>query len=155
MDINTYLKYNNIALIDPAQEYQASCIEQYNRKGYLTPRQLNSLRTWAHSPERIAELIHTETAVASTVAEEPKRKNLSVDEVIKILEVIDNQGNVADLVSQLPGRSLGTIQATISRFGGYTRKGQVIGVDQDKFNATCKKYKITTTEDNSTPFDEE
>lgn len=153
MNINTYLKYNNIALIDPEQDYQASCIEQYNRKGYLTPKQLNSLRTWAHSPERIAELIHTETVVAPTVIEEPKRKKLSVDEVATILETIENQGNVADLVPQLPDRTLATIQSTVSRFGGYTRKGQIIGVDQDKFHAICNKYNITITEDNTTPFD--
>jgi hypothetical protein len=151
MNINTYLKYNNIALIDPELDFQANCIEQYERKGFLTPKQLNSLRTWAHSPERIAKLIHIEQPVA-IIPDEPKRKRLSTVEVVAILNAIKQNSTLADLHSALPTRSLATIQSTVSRFGGYTRKGQIVGKDQDRFNAICNKYK-NTEEDNTTPFD--
>jgi len=57
MDINTYLHYNNVALIDPSEEFHASCIKQFNTKGYLTPNQLLSLRNWAHSTDTIKRLI--------------------------------------------------------------------------------------------------
>lgn len=57
MDINTYLRYNNIALIDPEQDYHASCIAQYAKKGYLSSNQLDHLRGWGHSPEAIERLV--------------------------------------------------------------------------------------------------
>ena len=66
MDINKYLHCNNVALIDPQEEFHASCIKQFNTKGYLTVNQLISLRNWVHSASAIERLTTNADVVERT-----------------------------------------------------------------------------------------
>lgn len=72
MDINTYLRYNNVALIDPTNDFQASCIKQYNTQGFLSHKQLSSLREWAHSTEAINRLVAQLPTQETTATVEPE-----------------------------------------------------------------------------------
>lgn len=66
LPIQEYLKYNNIALIDPEQEFHQNCINQYANKGYLSIKQLDKLRNWCHSSEAIVRLINKSESVPSS-----------------------------------------------------------------------------------------
>ena len=56
MDINTYLKYNNIALIDLTNDFCRSCNAFFMDTGYLTKNQLIALRERSYSCQDIERL---------------------------------------------------------------------------------------------------
>ena len=102
MDINIYLHYNNVALIDPQESFHASCIKQFETKGYLTSNQLTSLRNWAHSPstiERLTAGIALESTAITTVVPtvtQPvnnKSKRWTVDELDELFKQVE-EGNI-------------------------------------------------------------
>ena len=56
MNLKTYLKYNNVKLIDPNNEFHASCISFYNERGFLSPKQVQALRNYVFSVQDINRL---------------------------------------------------------------------------------------------------
>lgn len=155
MNLNTYLHYNNVALIDPTLPFHASCIEQYAKKGYLTTKQIESLRNWVHPVEAIIRLmpkiptlnVYNYTMMTpfdEPIVEEPAiLSNRFTDaEVTLILNCIDTLGSITELQAAMPNRTTGTIRATLNRFGAVTRKGRVVAVDKDKYNSYCAKRGI-------------
>jgi len=57
MKISKYLKYNGVQLIDPTFPFHKSCIEFYTNRGFLSAKQLASLKLHVHSPEAIERLL--------------------------------------------------------------------------------------------------
>lgn len=70
MDIHTYLTYNNIALIDPSNDFHASCINFYNARGYLSIKQLGALRSYCFSADDISRLASSSDIVEPVKAVE-------------------------------------------------------------------------------------
>jgi len=56
MKLRKYLKYNNIQLIDPTNEFHAKLIAFYTSRKYLTPAQVQALRSYCFSVEDIIRL---------------------------------------------------------------------------------------------------
>jgi hypothetical protein len=56
MDIKKYLKYNGVRLIDPTNPFHKSCMEFYKKAGFLSVKQIQSLRTSCFSPKDIERL---------------------------------------------------------------------------------------------------
>lgn len=134
MDIHTYLAYNNVALIDPSEDFHASCIKQFEKKGYLSANQLLSLRNWAHSVETIERLTagvqpHTTTPVAEPAVEEPKRstKKWTNSEIQKLEKCIENGTTALSELSALFNRKESSIQNLLYRTGECTiKKGKIL-----------------------------
>lgn len=157
MDIHTYLHYNNVALIDTTLPFHASCVEQYEDKGYLSTKQIEALRNWVHSAETISRLIpkpfvipaltvsnyNMATPFDESVVEEPAKSGRFTDaEIALFIECLDNLGTISDLHALMPGRSLNTIRSTLNNFGAITRRDKVVAVDKDKYTEQCNKRGI-------------
>ena len=56
MQLTTYLKYNNVQLIDPTNSFHADLIKFYNSNGYMTHKQLIALRNHTYSVNDIERL---------------------------------------------------------------------------------------------------
>jgi len=141
LPINTYLKYNNVALLDPTQPYHASCIKQYKEKGYLSNKQLAQLRSWCHSADAIQRLTSTEEeeapevesstnystpfdeSDAAPVSKSPSRPRWTDEDDNTLFELLKQQPSKENLLAVFPNRSLYSIQQRAYKLGGYYRKG--------------------------------
>ena len=135
MDVHTYLRYNNIALIDPTETFHKGCIDYYNIKGYLSPNQLNGLRGWAHSQEAIERLtagvatqeVVLPTTAVETVVESPKNTRWKSSEVLALYAAIDNGTKDLEALSGLLNRSAASISNVLyGRTVCAIRKGKVL-----------------------------
>lgn len=145
MDINTYLHYNNVALIDPSEEFHASCIKMYQSKGYLTPNQLLSLRNWAHSTSTIERLTAgispaATTPVVGTIVEpmEPvsvKNTRWSDAEIENLCTLVESGTTELSMLSELTGRKETSVQNVLYRNAGACtfKKGHVIQFERIPF----------------------
>ena len=144
MHIDTYLHYNNVALVDPSEEFHASCIKQFNTKGYLTPNQLLSLRNWAHSTSTIERLTAnvgtrepvgctTETAKPAVVAKKSSR--WTAEDVVKLIELLKAGESSLEKLGDSLHRSPQSVQNAIYRNAASCtiKKGKVIQFDEIPF----------------------
>ena len=167
MDLHTYLKYNGIQLIDPTNDYHASCIKQFRQNGYLSYKQLACLKKTTYSKasdiirllampinQPIPSAVTTQSVstpydltpfdadfIPQQSAPEPKRKTFSAEDLKAIVDTIKSKGSLEDLANGL-GRSKATIASTVISFGGVTRKGQVVAYDKNKLDAVYAKRNI-------------
>ena len=61
MELSTYLKYNGVMLIDPMNEFHSSCIQFFESRGFLSPKQVQALKNYVFSVEDISRLVKTNT----------------------------------------------------------------------------------------------
>jgi len=82
MKLKKYLKYNNIQLIDPENEFHASCIQFYADRGYLSPKQLGALSAYRYSVADIERLTSKGKSKPTTASVEeapsPARKTTAL-----------------------------------------------------------------------------
>ena len=145
MDINTYLHYNNVQLIDPEDEFQASCIKQFYAKGYLSPNQLLSLRNWAHSIATIERLTAgtipaTSPQVTPTVSTaeakvKPTNARWTKEEVESLLNTVESGTTSIDELSSMFNRKDTSIQNALYRNSSecVVRKGKVVSFERIPF----------------------
>ena len=145
MDINTYLHYNNVQLIDPEDEFQASCIRQFYAKGYLSPNQLLSLRNWAHSIATIERLTAGTTqsvvshVVPSTAATEPKvtpsNTRWTPKEIQSLLDAVEAGTTSIDDLATMFNRKVSSVQNVLYRNTSecVVRKGRVVALNRIPF----------------------
>lgn len=133
MNVQTYLKYNNIALVDPQVAFHSSCIAQFNEKGYLSSKQLEHLRSWSHSQEAIARLTadigscHTPVVTVPTPAINKGR--WSKDELTALFDTVTSSPEKLTL-AELAGkfnRTEAAVQGTLYKHGECAvKKGKVV-----------------------------
>lgn len=144
LPIQDYLKYNNVALIDPTQEFHQNCIDQYYSKGYLSIKQLDKLRNWCHSTEAIQRLTAGTSTVPSTSqsnltpfdpefvpqtkVEEPKttRARWTQQEEDLFKDLIEYTGSVTleEVLKEFPDRTPASLRSRAHKFGAFFRKGK-------------------------------
>lgn len=111
MNVTTYLRYNNIALIDPQVDFHSSCIAQFEAKGYLSSKQLDHLRSWNHSTSAIARL----TANAPEVEETPTAVEPVVSTVSKGKWSDTDLINLFDTIAASPTTTLEDLAEKLNR----------------------------------------
>ena len=82
MKLKKFLKLNNIALIDPNNTFHASCIEFYNKNGFLTFKQVHGLRNNVLSPDDIIRLT-TKPEKENAIPTVSKKKTKTAKKVAK------------------------------------------------------------------------
>ena len=135
LPIHEYLKYNNVALIDPQQPFHANCIKQYQAKGWLSPKQIESLRKWCHRPDALSRLVSTSDQSTTsplpfaTPFDEPAvstptkaRWTPELDEELK--NVLSYEPTESELQAEFPTRTLKSLRARAYKLGGFYRKGK-------------------------------
>lgn len=129
LPIHEYLKYNNVALIDPDQDFHANCADQYEKKGYLSPKQLAKLRSWCHSQETIDRLTSATTDDFSTPFDEPAiptitRARWTPTEDSELTNVLSHEPTDDELQAEFPHRTLASLKSRVYKLGGFYRKGK-------------------------------
>lgn len=132
LSIHEYLKYNNVALIDPTLDFHASCMKQYQAKGYLSKGQLIDLREWAHSNEAIARLTaqtpNKPVSDFSTPFDEPapvaKKNRWTDEEDAELSEFLKNEPTEKELLNEFTDRTIASLRSRIYKVGGFYRKGK-------------------------------
>jgi len=130
LPIQDYLKYNNVALIDPTQDFHANCADQYKKKGYLSPKQLAKLREWCHSVEAIERLTVPSTEDFSTPFDEQPtpqtstKSRWSADEDDELRRTVSYEPTEAELLNEFPHRSIQSLKQRVYKLGGFYRKGK-------------------------------
>jgi len=162
MDLHTYLKYNGIQLVDPTNDYHASCIKQFTKSGSLSPKQLDCLRRskWCNASDIQRLLAMPINQPKATTPQSdltpfdadfvpqvrtpsgPKTGRFTTMELAELVDTITSKGNIEDLAKSL-NRSINTLRTTANNFGAVIRKGQVVAYDQNKFNTMCKKRNLS------------
>ena len=135
MDVHTYLKYNNVALVDPTVSFHASCIKQFNEKGYLSAKQLEHLRGWNHSSEAIMRLTagleesHSSVeapTVSAPVVKKTRWSNEELDELFNMVISSNSKLTLDELATEF-SRTPSAIQATLYKHSDCTiKRGRVI-----------------------------
>lgn len=135
LPIHEYLKYNNVALIDPTHDFHANCISQYKSKGYLSKKQLIKLREWCHNADAIERLVSTSDQSSSTVSpfptpfDEPTvstttRARWTSEDDQGLKNVLTFEPTDIDLLEEFPDRTISSLRARIYKLGGFYRKGK-------------------------------
>ena len=136
LPIHDYLKYNNIALIDPSQNYHAGCIDFYDNNGYLSMKQLAKLREWCHSSEAIERLtsVPEQPTAPSDDFWTPFDVEPEVPTVTKARWTSDDDENLRTALAQepstdqllaiFPERTESSLKARVYKLGGFYRKGK-------------------------------
>ena len=128
LPIQDYLKYNNVALLDPTQDFHANCADQYKKKGYLSPKQLAKLREWCHSVEAIERLTTSDTEDFSTPFDEtapqtPTKARWTSSEDEELKNVLSYEPTESDLLNEFPNRTISSLRGRVYKLGGFYRKG--------------------------------
>ena len=135
LPIHEYLKYNNVALIDLSQEFHANCADQYQKKGYLSPKQLARLRGWCHSAETIDRLVSTSDQSTTTpntfttpfdepVVSTATRARWTPEDDQGLKNVLTFEPTADELIAEFPERTIASLKARIYKLGGFYRKGK-------------------------------
>lgn len=135
MNVHTYLRYNNIALVDPEVPFHSSCIKQFNEKGYLSSKQLEHLRSWSHSPEAITRLTagieeqYNTVAVPEVTIPAVKQSRWDAAELEMLFTMIASAKGtptVAELATKL-NRSESAVQGTLYKHSECAiKRGRVL-----------------------------
>lgn len=129
LPIQDYLKYNNVALIDPTQDFHANCADQYEKKGYLSPKQLDKLRGWCHSTEAIERLTTSSTEDFSTPFDEPApqtstKARWSSDEDDELRRALSYELTESELLNKFSNRTIASLRGRVYKLGGFYRRGK-------------------------------
>ena len=147
MNIHTYLRANNIQLVDTDNKYWANNVANYEKYGQLHSEVLEKLRTWNFKPADILRLAPQQnpsllgTATSNTtltpfdegfIAQPSKpaikKARWTSQEVAELVEFIkDNSPISISAVAEQFNRTPNSVYAVAIKEGAVTRKGQFIG----------------------------